>query len=49
MSCKHGLFPQGLVYKSPQTTAETLFNEQVQLGHLSLHYTVLMVYLESTQ
>ena len=32
---KHGLFPWGLVYNSPQTTGETLFNHQAQPGHLN--------------
>ena len=38
MSFKHGLFSWRLVYKSPQTTAEILFNDQVQLGHLNPGY-----------
>lgn len=42
MSFKHGQFSWGLVYKSPQTTAETLFNEQIQPGHLNHCYEALM-------
>lgn len=48
VSFKHGLFPQGLVYKSSQTTAETLFNDQAQSGHLNLCYESLMDNLKSS-
>lgn len=48
ISFKHRLFPRGLVYKSSQTTAETLFNDQAQSGHLNLGYESLMDYLKSS-
>ena len=38
----------GLVYKSPQTTAEALFNDQAQPRHLSLGHEALMDYLKSS-